>query len=271
MPEGERAARMQAEEHAIEAAAATPVVALRGADVRMDGRRILDRVDLEIHAGEIVTVVGPNGAGKTTLARLALGLLRPSEGRVERMPGMSVGYVPQKLALDWTLPLDVERLMRLTRRAPRSAVRNALAETGAAHLAERPVQALSGGELQRVLLARALLGKPHLLVLDEPVQGVDFEGEVALYELIARIRDERGCAILLISHDIHMVMRQTDRVICLNGHVCCSGVPEAVTRHPAFLRLFGPRAAQTLALYSHAHDHSHAPGACEAGHPVRDA
>jgi zinc transport system ATP-binding protein len=176
-----------------------------------------------------------------------------------RLAGIRVGYVPQRLAVDRTLPLTVERLMTLVRRASRAEVEAALDETGVAHLLERPVQALSGGEFQRVLIARALLGQPDILVLDEPVQSVDFTGQVDLYRLIASLRDRHGCGVLMVSHDLHVVMRATDRVLCLAGHVCCTGAPGDVSRSPEYARLFGPLAAETLAIYAHKHDHVHGP------------
>ena len=178
-------------------------------------------------------------------------------GTVTRQPGLRIGYLPQRLPVDPVLPLTVARLMTLTVRRSRDAVRSALTETGVAHLIDAPVQALSGGEFQRVLLARALVRDPALLVLDEPVQGVDFAGEAALYELIGEIRRKRGCGILMVSHDLHVVMAATDRIICLNRHVCCDGTAETVGRHPEYIRLFGARAAQALAVYTHHHDHAH--------------
>jgi len=240
-------------------AEAKTLVELAGAGIRRDGRWLVRNVDMRVRQGEIVTLIGPNGSGKSTTAKMATGVLRPSEGRAMRAPSLTVGYVPQKLAIDWTLPLTVERLMRLTGSHPAVAVESALDEVGIAHLRTAQVQNLSGGEFQRALLARAMIGRPDLLVLDEPVQGVDFTGEVAMYDLIRRLRDRTGCGILLISHDLHVVMAETDTVICLNGHVCCSGTPDTVTASPEYIRLFGARAAETLAVYRHNHDHTHLP------------
>jgi zinc transport system ATP-binding protein len=237
--------------------AEAPLVAVEGVTVRLGGRDVLRRVSLSVGSAEIVTLVGPNGAGKTTLARVVLGLLAPSAGTVRRRPGLSIGYVPQRLAVDPVLPLTVRRLLSLTRRVPEAEARGALAETGAAALLDREVQHLSGGELQRVLLARALLRRPDLLVLDEPAQNVDFIGQAELYGLIGRLRERHGCAVLMISHDLHVVMSATDRVVCLNAHVCCAGAPEAVTRHPEYLALFGPRPAAQIAVYTHHHGHRH--------------
>jgi zinc transport system ATP-binding protein len=214
-------------------------------------------VDLAIRAGEIVTLIGPNGSGKSTTVKALLGILPPSEGGVTRQPDLTVGYLPQRLAIDWTLPLTVRRLLNLTSRHSRPEIAAALAEVGIEHLAEAPVQQLSGGEFQRALLARAIIRRPQLLVLDEPVQGVDFAGEIALYELIRDIRQRLGCGILMISHDLHIVMGQTDTVVCLNGHVCCSGSPQAVTESPEYRALFGSQAAAALAIYRHDHDHVH--------------
>lgn len=224
--------------------------------VRLGGRTVLDGVDLKVERGRIITVVGPNGAGKSTLVRVVLGLMRPDAGRVECPSGLRVGYVPQRIAVDPVLPLSVRRFLTLGVRAGRSQVAAVLEEVGAGALLNSPVQSLSGGELQRVVLARALLRDPQLLVLDEPVQGVDVAGQADLYALFNRLRDERGCGILMVSHDLHVVMAATDEVVCLNRHVCCSGHPETVSRHPAYLELF-PQAADALAVYTHDHDHRH--------------
>ena len=232
------------------------LVRVRNAGVRFDERVILHDIDCAIAPGEIVTLIGPNGAGKTTLVRVLLGLLRPRQGRVERRRGLRVGYVPQKMHIEPTLPLTVAGFLALGRRADRDTYRRALDEVGIAHLLDTPVQRISGGELQRVLLARALLRAPDLLVLDEPAQGVDIGGQRELYRLIARLRDRRGCAVLLVSHDLHLVMAATDRVLCINGHVCCAGEPEAVSDHPEYRRLFGPAEAD-MAVYRHDHDHAH--------------
>ncbi|KQV34696.1 MULTISPECIES: zinc ABC transporter ATP-binding protein ZnuC [unclassified Rhizobium] len=239
--------------------ASAPLVTLANAGVRRNGRWLVRGVDFSIRRGEIVTLIGPNGSGKSTTAKTAIGVLKPDEGAVSRLAGLRVGYVPQKLSIDWTLPLTVERLMTLTGPLSRTDIDTALHSTGVAHLARAEVQHLSGGEFQRALLARAIARKPDLLVLDEPVQGVDFSGEIALYDLIRQIRNRSGCGILLISHDLHVVMAETDTVVCLNGHVCCRGTPQDVSRSPEYRKLFGARAAETLAVYSHDHDHTHLP------------
>lgn len=238
---------------------AVSLIEMRGAGVRRGGRWLVRGVDLSIRSGEIVTLIGPNGSGKSTTAKTAIGLLKPSEGEVSRRPGLTVGYVPQKLAVDPTLPLTVGRLMTLTGRYGGAEIVAALEAVGIAHLEKANVQTLSGGEFQRALLARAMVRQPDVLILDEPVQGVDFTGEIALYDLIKRIRDRTNCGVLLISHDLHLVMAETDTVICLNGHVCCRGTPQAVTESEEYVRLFGRRAATSLAVYSHRHDHTHLP------------
>lgn len=236
-----------------------PIASLSNAGVYRNGKWLVRGIEFEIQRGEIVTLIGPNGSGKSTTAKMVLGLQKPSEGQVTRAQGLCVGYVPQKLHVDWTLPLTVRRLMILTNRLSDSDIAQALARTGIAHLASAEVRHLSGGEFQRAMLARAIARKPDLLVLDEPVQGVDFSGELALYELISSIRNELGCGILLISHDLHVVMAATDQVICLNGHVCCKGTPSAVAESPEYVKLFGARASSGLAVYQHNHDHTHLP------------
>ena len=232
---------------------------LEQAGVMRAGRWLVRDVDLDVQRGEIVTLIGPNGSGKSTTARMALGIVAPTEGTAKRAVNLRVGYVPQKVAVDWTLPLTVDRFMTLTNPLSRAQKDAALQSTGIAHMAKAEVRNLSGGEFQRALLARAIARKPDLLVLDEPVQGVDFSGEIALYELIARIRDDMHCGILLISHDLHVVMAATDRVICLNGHVCCHGTPQAVAESAEYKQLFGARGAAQLAVYRHHHDHTHLP------------
>lgn len=235
----------------------TPLIEAQGLGVRRGEHWLVRSVDLTIRPREIVTLIGPNGSGKSTTVKALLGILETAEGKLYRRENLRIGYVPQKLSIDRTMPLTVRRLMTLTERHAPADVETALAEVGIAHLAGRSVQQLSGGEFQRALLARALIRRPQLLVLDEPVQGVDFAGEIALYELIHDIRERLGCAILMISHDLHIVMGQTDTVICLNGHVCCSGTPQMVTASPEYRALFGARAASALAIYRHDHDHVH--------------
>ncbi|MEC9346418.1 MAG: zinc ABC transporter ATP-binding protein ZnuC [Pseudomonadota bacterium] len=243
---------------------------VRDLAVRLGGRTVLDGVELEVRPGEIVTLIGPNGSGKTTLVRTLLGLVQPSRGTARLGDGVRVGYVPQRFAVDPVLPLKVRRLMTLTHPASRAEIAAALERTGVGHLADADVGGLSGGETQRVLLARALLRRPDLLVLDEPVQGVDHAGEAALYELIARLRDEEGLGVLMVSHDLHVVMAATDQVLCLNGHVCCAGVPAEISAHPEFLRLFGPQVASTLAVYRHRHDHEHDIAGAVVGDTIGD-
>jgi len=244
-----------------------PLLSATGLGVRRDGRWVIRDVDLSVRAGEIVTLIGPNGGGKSTTAKAMLGLVPLAAGSRRSAPDLTIGYMPQRFTIDWTLPLDVRRLLTLTRRHDRAEIRAALETVGCAGLERSPVQGLSGGEFQRVLLARALLGDPKLLVLDEPVQGVDFAGEIAMYDLIRQLRDERGCGVLMVSHDLHVVMAQTDTVVCLDGHVCCSGPPKTVMGDAEYRRMFGSRAGQALALFEHDllhhehhHDHGHGHG-----------
>ena len=238
-------------------ASAGPLVELRGVDVSLGGRAALHGVDMTIARGEIVTVVGPNGSGKTTLMRTILGALRPTGGRVARAPGLRVGYVPQALRMDATLPMSAARFLSLPRRRPAAEVRAALARAGALDVADRQMGALSGGQARRVMLARALMDAPDLLILDEPTAGLDQPGSAAFYREIERVRREEGCAVLMVSHELHVVMAASDRVICLNGHVCCQGAPALVADAPEYRALFGAGTGGALALYRHEHAHGH--------------
>ncbi len=249
---------------------ALPLVRVEALTHRFGGNVVLESVDLSVHPGEIVTLIGPNGAGKSTLVRIVLGLVRPAQGRVVRRPGLTIGYMPQHLRIDEGLPMTVRRFLSLARGGRPGDLSAALEEVGAGHLLDHPFQALSGGETQRVLLARALLRAPDLLVLDEPVQGVDVAGQIELYDLITRIRTRRGCGVLMVSHDLHLVMAATDRVICLNHHVCCAGRPDAVSAHPEYRALFGPLAGERLAVYTHSHDHRHDLGGAVVDCPPED-
>jgi len=228
------------------------------------GRPIIENVNLSIARGEIVVLIGPNGSGKTTLLRALQGLV-PSRGTIERAADLRIGYVPQNFPRDPSLPLTVHRLMRMN--GGENDAASALERVGIAGLATAQVATLSGGEMARALLARAITRRPNLLILDEPLAGVDVTGEAALYHLIADLRDELRCGVLLVSHDLHVVMAEASRVICLNRHICCEGTPEAVIRNPEFARQFGARAARELALYTHVHDHTHDVTGQVAEHP----
>ena len=238
-------------------ATAGALVTASDVSLAIRSKPILEHVSIAVHPGEIVTLIGPNGAGKTTLARVLLGLVAVSQGTVARREGLRVGYVPQRFPIKSIIPLSVRRFMSLSRAVSKARSLECLAETGADDLVEAQMAQLSGGEFQRVLLARALAQDPGLLVLDEPGQAIDFAGAAQLYELISVIRERRGCGILLISHDLQVVLGASDRVICLNRHICCEGVPRAVAGHPEYARLFGPDAAASFGLYSHRHDHKH--------------
>ncbi len=225
--------------------------------LQIEQRQILENISLQVAKEQIVTLIGPNGAGKTSLVKIVLGLLKPSCGTVTLKKGLRIGYMPQRLHIDPSMPVSVDRFLKLAVNANRSEISSVLKEVGASALLNSQLHSLSGGELQRVLLARALIQAPQLLVLDEPVQGVDVNGQAELYRLIESIRTRHKCGILLISHDLHLVMSATDEVICLNQHVCCHGHPEQVSNDPAYLELFGKKDAETLAVYTHHHNHSH--------------
>jgi zinc transport system ATP-binding protein len=240
------------------AANASPVLLSANAiNMDFDGKTILDNISLTIDEGQIVTLIGPNGAGKTTLVRIALGLLQPDSGTIYHRPSLRIGYMPQRVHVEPTLPLTVNRFLQLANRRDADLLSATLEQLKIAHLAKNQLAAVSGGELQRVLLARALLRKPELLILDEPAQGVDLAGQAEFYQLISEISDSQGCGVLMISHDLHLVMSSTDEVICLNHHICCHGKPEHVSNDPAYLSLFGASASESLAVYTHNHNHEH--------------
>ena len=227
--------------------------------IRLGEHDVLSHVSLAIEKAEIVTILGPNGSGKSTLLRALLGIVQPTSGRVARQAGLVIGYVPQRLAIDRTLPMTVRRFLSLPRRVGDADAAAALIRVGLPDVAQRQMVDLSGGQFQRVLLARALLARPDLLILDEPTQGLDQPGEAAFYRLIEEVRRETGAAILMVSHDLHVVMAASDRVICLNGHICCEGTPRVVSTAPEYRALFGLGTQGALALYQHVHDHSHDP------------
>lgn len=236
----------------------TPLVEMRQVSKWYHGHKVLDHVNIAVQPREVLTVVGLNGSGKTTLLRVLMGLTQPDEGEVIRRQGLRMGYMPQRVALDPVLPLTVEYLLNLYARQKDTAKLIALCEElEISHALKQSIHQLSGGEFQRVLLARALLSEPELLILDEPVQGVDISGQAKFYRLIAEITRRRQCATLMVSHELHLVMSACDRVICLNHHVCCAGHPQQVSRDPSFLALFGPEVAESIAIYAHHHDHTH--------------
>ena len=234
----------------------TVLIELQKACLAFRHTPVLENIDFTIHEREICTLIGPNGAGKSSLVKLMTGLLKANSGRVIRKPKLSIGYVPQKLRLDSSMPLSVQRFLSSVERDA-SSLQQVLERLNIGKLEHAQIHNLSGGELQRVLLARAILRHPQLLVLDEPLQGVDVNGQASLYRLIASLRDELGCAIVMVSHDLHLVMAQSDSVVCLNHHVCCHGKPESVSQHPEYLRLFGHTVADNIAVYTHHHDHHH--------------
>ena len=235
----------------------TPLLSAKSIHKNFGDRKILEDINLTVEPGQILTLIGPNGAGKTTLVRIALGLLEPDGGSITRREGLRIGYMPQKIHVEPTLPITVSRFLQLANNRNPSLLGETLDLLRISHLSQHQINAISGGELQRVLLARALLREPHLLVLDEPAQGVDLAGQAELYELIGEIRSKQNCGVLMISHDLHLVMSATDEVICLNHHICCHGKPEHVSNDPAYLALFGASAAQNLAVYTHHHNHEH--------------
>lgn len=241
------------------------LITATGLRVAQGGRDVLRGVNFTIHPGEIVTVVGPNGSGKSTLLKALIGALPAAEGRVQRRRGLRLGYVPQGLRLDPSMPMTVNRFLGLPRRVTAAERAEALSEAGATGLEDRPLTALSGGQFQRVLLARALLDRPELLILDEPTTGLDQPGQAAFYQRLEEVRNALGCAVLMVSHELHVVMSASDRVICINGHICCEGRPEVVAQAEEYRALFGTGTGGALALYRHEHSHRHDAG-CDHDH-----
>lgn len=235
----------------------TALLSASGIILRHGGNTVLDNVALQINAGEIVTIVGPNGSGKSSLLRVLIGAQTPQGGQVTRSDGLKIGYVPQKLHIDPTMPITVRRFLNLPLRVTNDAASDALRTAGVPEVANRQMAQLSGGQFQRVLLARALLGRPDILMLDEATQGLDQPGSAQFYRQIEDVRRDLGCAVLMVSHELHVVMSASDRVICLNGHVCCEGTPDVVSAAPAYRELFGTGTGGALALYRHDHDHHH--------------
>ncbi|MDC1047159.1 metal ABC transporter ATP-binding protein [Alphaproteobacteria bacterium] len=232
------------------------LVKLENAGVQRVSKWLVKGISFEISQGQIVTLIGPNGSGKTTTAKMILNIMNADEGQITRNTD-KMAYVPQKINIDWTMPLRVIDFMKITNNLNNNQVIESLTTTGVDKLLYNQIHNLSGGEFQRVLIARAIAKKPDLLVLDEPVQGVDYNGEIALYNLIKKISVNLNCSILLISHDMHFVMSTTDHVVCLNGHICCSGTPSSVVTNPEYIKLFGEHNSETLSYYQHHHDHSH--------------
>ncbi|MEM7471774.1 MAG: metal ABC transporter ATP-binding protein [Pseudomonadota bacterium] len=233
------------------------LIAARGVSVKLGGHQALSHVDMSVTSGEIITIVGPNGSGKTTLLRALIGAIPLSGGEITRAKDLRIGYVPQSLSIDPTLPMNVARFMSLPVKRQKKMVHEALHQAGAGGLEGRQMSMLSGGQFQRVLLARALLDAPQLLILDEPTTGLDQPGSAGFYRRIEQVRAETGCAVLMVSHELHVVMSASDRVICLNGHVCCHGTPDTVASAPEYRALFGSGTGGALALYRHDHDHHH--------------
>ncbi|MDH2999935.1 zinc ABC transporter ATP-binding protein ZnuC [Chelonobacter oris] len=234
-----------------------PLIELQNICVSFDSKIVLDNISLRLYPNSVTTIVGPNGGGKSTLLKVLLKLIRPNSGTVKSKAKLRIGYVPQKIHLDQALPLTVAKFLSLKQHLKSQQLAEILQRLSIQRLAQQNMHKLSGGEMQRVLLARALLNRPELLVLDEPVQGVDIAGQAELYQLIRESKNRIDCAVLMVSHDLHLVMANTDQVLCINQHLCCAGTPETVSEHPDFIQYFGDQFAQNFALYTHHHNHKH--------------
>lgn len=235
----------------------TPLVELKSINVTFPQKVALQNINFRIYPNSVVTLVGPNGGGKSTFVKVLLKLLTPTQGEVIYHKDLRIGYVPQKIQLDQSLPITVEKFLSLKKGIRKSEIENAVHLLSISHLMKNSLQKLSGGEMQRVLIARAILNKPNLLVLDEPTQGVDISGQAELYQLIHQMRQQLNCAVLMVSHDLHIVMADTNEVLCINQHICCAGTPEIVSNDPKFIHLFGDQFAKNIAVYTHHHNHRH--------------
>lgn len=235
----------------------TQLMSLDNVSIEINNQKILYDISLTVNLNQIITILGPNGAGKSTLVKIILGLIQPTTGTIKRASDLTIGYVPQSINLNPTLPITVKRFMQLNKQLSQIDIHKTLSLVKTEYLINRSMHQLSGGELQRVLLAQALAKRPKLLILDEPTQGVDVNGQVLLYDLIINAKNEFNCGVLMVSHDLHLVMAKTDEVICLNHHICCSGTPASVSNDPEFISLFGQHGASQIALYKHHHNHDH--------------
>ena len=235
----------------------SPLIELKNINVAFEQKTALQNINLNIYPNSIITIVGPNGGGKSTLLKILLKLQKPTSGDVIYHKNVRIGYVPQKIHLDHSLPLTVERFLALKKGVTAGEISTALEQLSVAHLRNNNMQRLSGGEMQRVLLARAILNKPNLLVLDEPTQGVDISGQAELYQLIQRTQQQLNCAVLMVSHDLHIVMADSKEVLCINQHICCAGTPETLSNDPTFMRLWGDQLSQNVRFYTHHHNHHH--------------
>ncbi|OOF55717.1 zinc ABC transporter ATP-binding protein ZnuC [Rodentibacter genomosp. 2] len=243
--------------HSIQCDPSSPLIELKNINVVFEQKTALQNINLNIYPHSIITIVGPNGGGKSTLLKTLLKLQQPTSGEVIYSKNVRIGYVPQKIYLDHNLPLTVERFLALKKGAKTQEISTALEQLSITHLRKNNMQKLSGGEMQRVLLARAILNKPNLLVLDEPTQGVDITGQAELYQLIHQTQQQLNCAVLMVSHDLHIVMADSKEVICINQHICCAGTPETLSNDPTFIRLWGNRLSQNVGFYTHRHNHHH--------------
>lgn len=232
----------------------TTILEIKNLTYEINQNLILNNVNFTLKKQHVLTLIGPNGAGKSTLIKLILGLIKPTSGLIKKDSSLTIGYVPQKLRIEPTIPLNVERFLKLNQTKSGLTIQTALGKVNANNLLKKEMIHLSGGEIQRVLLAQAIIKKPQLLILDEPAQGVDFKGQIALYDLIMQIKDEFKCGVIMVSHDLHLVAAKTDEVICLNKNICCMGAPTVISEHPDFIRLFGKNAFNSLAFYEHHHD-----------------
>lgn len=235
-----------------------PIAYLKSISLSLNNQQILKNINLELKKGEITTLIGPNGGGKTSIARILIGILKASSGEVFISKNAKIGYMPQKLEIEKTIPLRVIDFLNLSATAEAMARLEAMAKKLLIeNILEKSIHKISGGELQKALLVKTLINNPDILVLDEPTQYMDIAAQAEFYQVIEEIREQKNCAILIISHDLHIVMQKTNQVVCINRHICCEGSPESINNHPEYLSLFGKDRIDNITIYSHHHDHKH--------------
>jgi len=233
------------------------LISAKNVSVLKHQKSILDNIDIQINKNDFITIIGPNGAGKTMLLKCLMGFYKPTSGRIERKEKLKIGYMPQSISIINTMPITVKDFITVRKEYDDISLNKVITEVSIGEIINKQLSVLSGGEMQRVLLARSLLNNPDLLILDEPAQNLDISGQLNFYKLIQEIYSKRNISILMVSHDLHLVMVSTKKVLCLYKHICCSGAPQQIAKDPEFLSMFGKDMANMMSIYQHSHDHNH--------------
>ena len=233
------------------------LITLNNISLSHNGKNVLDDVSFKLHEGEFITLIGPNGAGKSSLIKVLLGVIKQDSGDITYTDNIRLGYTPQTFSANPFIPISVKDFLTLNQKLDSEFMLKTFELTGIKDLLKSPLKNLSGGELQKVLLTRALLNKPNVLILDEPAQNLDVDGQMQLYKLIQDIHQQKNCAVLMESHDLHRVMKESTQVLCLYHHICCEGLPESILKDEKFNDLFADQINDLMATYEHHHNHHH--------------